>query len=188
MRMNCKAISFSAILALLIASFSAIVIRGYAAVAAEPGRFPAIPATSLDNAKLQLPQDFSGQMNLVIVSFAREQQQQVDTWIPAAQKIQAAHPKFSYYELPTMSWENLVYRWWFNSALRSNTTNPELRSRILTVYVAKSKFRKSLGILNEKDIVALLVDRTGKIYWRADGACTDQNKLALMAALTAAGI
>ena len=36
---------------------------------------------------MNLPADFAGQFNLVIISFAREQQQEVDSWIPAARKI-----------------------------------------------------------------------------------------------------
>ena len=152
------------------------------------GQFPATQATSLDKRKFHLPQDFSGQMNLVVISFAREQQHQVDTWIPAAQKIQSAHSKFSYYELPTMSSENLLYRWWFDAALRSNTTDNDLRSRILTAYVNKHKFRMSLRIANEHRVVAILVNQTGKVFWRADGSCTEQDKAELLAVLQASGI
>lgn len=152
---------------------------------AQTARFPGIQATSLDNARLHLPQDFSGQLNLVVVSFAREQQHDVDGWIPAAREIQTKHPKFSYYELPTMSSENLLYRWWFDAALRNNTNDHDLRNRTLTAYVNKHKFLKALGIANEKQVVAMLVDRTGKIYWRANGNCTEEEKLSLMQALAA---
>jgi hypothetical protein len=149
----------------------------------QPGQFPAIQATSLDGAKLHLPQEFSGQLNLVVISFAREQQQQVDTWIPAARKIQAAHSEFNYYELLTMSRVNLLSRWWFQGSLRSDTTDKDLRSRILVAYVSKHKFRESLHIANEKKIVAALVDRTGKIYWREDGVCTPEKTEALLGIL-----
>jgi hypothetical protein len=154
----------------------------------EPDQFPAIQATSLDNAKLHLPQDFSGQMNLVIISFAREQQQEVDTWIPATRQLQSAHSQLNYYELSTMSRENLLYRWWFNAALRSDTADKNLRSRILTAYVSKRKFLESLHIPNEKQVVAILVDRTGKVFWRTDGACTGEKTTALQAALAANGL
>jgi hypothetical protein len=157
------------------------------AAAAQVGEFPAIPATSLDGAKLHLPQNFAGKLNLVVISFAREQQTQVDTWTPVARQIQSDHSNFSYYELPTTARENLLYRWWFDSALRSNSTDKDLRSRTLTAYVSKHSFEKALHIANEKNVVALLVDRAGKIYWRADGACTDQTKISLQAALAANG-
>jgi hypothetical protein len=152
------------------------------------GQFPAIQATSLNNAKFHLPQDFAGRLNLVVISFAREQQQEVDTWVAVAQQIQSAHKDFSYYELPTTSREDLLYRWWFDAALRSNTTNKELRSRILTAYVSKHKFYKTLHIANEKQVVPVLVDRSGKVYWRAEGACTAEARLALQSAIAANGV
>jgi ATP10 protein len=154
---------------------------------ADVGQFPAIQARSLDGAHPNLPAEFSGQLNLVIVSFAREQQHEVDSWIPAARQIESAHAKFRYYELPTMSRENMLYRWWFDEALRSNTTDKNLRSRILTAYVNKRAFRKSLHIANEKQAVAILVDPKGQVYWRADGPYKEQDMAAILAVLAANG-
>ncbi|MFZ1942214.1 MAG: hypothetical protein WBG23_15585 [Acidobacteriaceae bacterium] len=136
---------------------------------------------------MNLPADFAGQLNLVIISFAREQQQEVDSWVPAARKIESAHSQFRFYELPTMSRENLLYRWWFDEALRSNTTDKDLRSRILTAYVNKRTFKKSLDIENEKRVVAILVDPKGHVYWRADGSYNDAGTAALLSALAAHG-
>ena len=150
--------------------------------------FPAIQATSLDDARSGSAGKLSGQLNLVIISFAREQQQEVDTGFRRRGKSNPAHNKFRYYELPTMSQENLLYRWWFDAALRSNTTDKDLRSRILTAYVGKHGFKQSLHIANEKRVVAILVDQKGRVYWRADGSYTDQEMPALLALLTANGV
>lgn len=160
-----------------------------ASVARAPalGRFPAIQAMNLNRAKLRLPQDFSGQFDFVLVSFAREQQQEVDSWIPAARLAQSTHKNFGYYELSAMPPENILSRWWFDAALRSDTADSDLRPRILTAFLNRHKFRASLRIANEKQVVALLVDRAGKVYWRADGPSTAENRLALFSALAAAG-
>jgi hypothetical protein len=157
------------------------------APAATPGQFPSIQATSLDSVHMNLPADFSGRLNLVILSFAREQQDEVDSWVQPARKIESTHNQFRFYELPTMSRQNLLYRWWFDQALRSNTTDKDLRSRILTAYVNKHSFKKSLKIEDEKKIIAILVDRNGQVYWRADGSYTDANMAALLSVLTAHG-
>ena len=151
------------------------------------GKFSAIQATSLDRTHMHLPANFPGQLNLVIISFAREQQQAVDTWIPAARKIESAHGQFRFYELTTMSRENLLYRWWFDESLRSNTTDKDMRSRILTAYVNKRAFKKSLQIENEKRVVAILVDPKGTVYWRGDGSCADSDMSALLSVLAAHG-
>ncbi|MES2223091.1 MAG: hypothetical protein V4587_19230 [Acidobacteriota bacterium] len=151
------------------------------------GQFPPIAATSLDGTHISLPGNFQGQLNLVVISFAREQQKEVDSWIPAARKVEVAHPRFRFYELPIMSRENLLYRWWFDESLRSNTTEKDLRSRILTAYVNKHNFRKSLDIKNEKRVVAILVDPNGRVYWRSDGSYEDADLPALSMILTAHG-
>jgi hypothetical protein len=149
------------------------------------GQFPSIQATSLDGLHMKLPDEFSGRLILVIVSFAREQQHQVDSWIPAASKIESAHSQFRYYELPTMSRENFLYRWWFDQALRSNTSDRALRSRILTAYVNKHSFKKSLDIKSEKRAVALLIDPKGQVYWRADGPYKSADTQAILSVLAA---
>jgi hypothetical protein len=151
------------------------------------GQFPSIQATSLDGQHMKLPTEFSGQLNLVIISFAREQQHEVDSWIAAASKIESGHSQFRYYELPTMSRENFLYRWWFDEALRSNTTDKALRSRILTAYVNKHSFKKFLDIKSEKRVVALLVDPKGQVYWRADGPYKSEDTQAILSVLATRG-
>ncbi len=173
---------------LILCILPAVFLRGATTDARNLGQFPAIQATSLDNAKLHLPKDFSGQLNLVVICFAREQQQEVDTWISAARQLHAAHRNFSYYELPTTSREDLLYRWWFDAALRTDTADKDMRSRILTAYVSKHNFHKTLDINNEKRVVAVLVDQSGKVYWRAEGSCTEEAKLALQSTLAANGV
>ena len=158
------------------------------AVRADLGSFPKVEATSLAKAHFQIPKDFAGELNLVILSFAREQQQDVDSWLPAAQQLESQHPKLRYYELPTTTRENLLYRWWLSSSLRSNNTDVALQSRTLPLYVNKREFRRALKIRNEKQIVTLLVDRSGRILWRADGEFTADKNQSLTEALATNGM
>jgi len=155
------------------------------AAATDMGHFPAVTATSLNKTHFALPAGFGGKINLVMISFAREQQQQVDSWLPTARQMEQQHADLRYYELPTTARENLLYRWWFNSALRSNNTDPALDGRILTLYVNKGQFRQSLRIPNEKKIAVLLVDRAGNVLWQAEGNFTADKGLALTTALIA---
>ncbi len=174
---------------LAICFFPTLIAHGtQSAAAPDPGHFPTIQATSLDSARLNLPQGFSGKLNLVVISFAREQQREVDTWVQVAQQIQQTHRQVVYYELPTMSRENILTRWWFNSALRSDTTDKNLRGHILTAYVNKRKFLQSLHIASQKQAVAILVDQTGRVFWQASGPSTEQMKQSLQSALTANGV
>lgn len=149
------------------------------------GQFPSIQAKSLDGKQFHLPQDFGGQVNLVIVSFAREQQHIVDSWVPAAREMEAAHLNLRYYEIPAMSRQNFFYRWWFDAALRSNTVDTQLRTRILTAYVNMHTFLASLHIKNEKNVTVLLIDHSGRVLWQTAGLYTAEKQASLDATLTA---
>lgn len=139
---------------------------------------------SLDKAKVNLPQDLEGKLNLLLISFEPEQQKDVDTWLPAAQALQHSDFNFRWYQLPVSARENFVFRWWENSSMRTDESDPETWHWIVPLYVNKNEFRRTLQIPNEHDVVALLVDKQGHVLWRSSGSMTPQKRLSLLAAGT----
>jgi hypothetical protein len=151
----------------------------------KPAVFPAISSYSLDKAKVNLPGDLAGQNNLLLISFEPEQQKEIDTWMPFAQALQHTNFNFRWYRLPVSARENFIFRWWENSSMRSEETDPETWPWIVPLYVNKDEFRSALQIPNEREIVALLVDRQGHVLWRASGGFTPVSRASLTSALTA---
>src|SRR5271165_1858976 len=152
----------------------------------KPVIFPAITSYSLDKAKVNLPGELAGQVNLLLISFEPEQQKEIDTWMTLAQALQHTNFNFRWYRLPVAERENFIFRWWENSSMRSEETDPETWPWIVPLYVNKDEFRKVLQIPNEREIVALLVDKQGHVLWRASGALTPINRTSLTSALAAA--
>lgn len=148
--------------------------------------FPAISTYSLDKAKVNLPADFEGKVNLLLISFEPEQAKDIDSWMPLAQALQHMNFEFRYYRLPVSNPENLLYRWWDSSSLRSVETDPETWHWIIPLYTNKDAFRRSLNIAGEKEIVAMLVDKNGHVLWKASGRLTSEKKSSLIAAVGAA--
>jgi len=148
--------------------------------------FPTITSYGLDKAKVNFPADLAGQTNLLLISFEPEQQKEIDTWLPLAQALQHTNFNFRWYRLPVSERENFVFRWWENSSMRSDETDPETWPWIVPLYVNKEEFRSALQIQNEHEIVALLVDKQGHVSWRASGPLTPANRASLTSALTAA--
>lgn len=146
--------------------------------------FPGIMSYSLDKAKVNLPQDLEGKLNLLLISFEPEQQKDVDTWLPVAQALQHSDFNFRWYRLPVAAKENFVFRWWENSSMRTDESDPETWHWIIPLYVNKDEFRHTLQIPNEHDVVALLVDKQGHVLWRSSGVMTPQKRLSLLAAGT----
>ena len=135
-------------------------------------RFPTVTGSNLQRQKLTLPQDFQGEQNLVFIAFQQWQQAQVDTWIPFARQLEATHSGVRYYELPTIRRLNALSRTFVNEGMRAGIPDPVARERTITLYLDKIAFRRDVQLPGEEDIHVLLVDRQGRVLWRAEGSFT----------------
>jgi hypothetical protein len=153
-----------------------------AGVAQTRGTLPPLTGYNLNKQKVRLPKGMAGQEDLLLISFAPEQQKDVDSWLEAGQALQHASFQFHYYELPVEGRENFVFRWWDTSSLRSNETDPQSWPWIVPLFVDRGKLMRELEIPNAQQVVALLVNRQGQILWRASGPMTPDKRAALMAA------
>ncbi len=147
------------------------------------GRFPQLQAYNLEKRLLNLPGDFEGSRNLLLVAFQREQQAQVDTWLREMKRFEEFDPGFRYYELPTIQSPNRLLRWIIDTGMRRGIPDPKARARTITLYIDKAPFLKALGIADEKRIYCFLVDRTGRVLWRTEGVFEESKGLSLRDAL-----
>jgi hypothetical protein len=137
-------------------------------------KLPTVTAYALDKAKRTLPADFSSPLNLLILSFERDQQDAVESWLPVAKQ-----PNVELWVLPISSRQDVLYRWWLNSSMRSSLPPNQPQHSTVPLYINKSQFLKSLGISSEKQIVVLITDKSGQVLWRREGAATDDKKASL---------
>ena len=141
--------------------------------------FPSVTSYGLDKEKVTLPADFAGPLNLLILSFEREQEKDADSWVPMMQQLGQANPGFHAYLLPVFPKENILYRWWLNTSLRSSSPSENLWRWTIPLYVNKTDFRHQLQIRDELQVVVLLADKTGKILWRGAGPYNDDKRAAI---------
>jgi hypothetical protein len=151
----------------------------------QPATFPSITSYSLDKEKITLPGELQGQIDLLLLSFRAEQQNDINSWMPAAQALQHLNFQFRYYQLPVAEKENAIFRWWETSSMRSDQSDPEALRWIVPIWVDRRKFFQDIAIPNDKQVVVLLVDRQGKVLWRSSGPLTPDKRTALM---NAAGV
>jgi hypothetical protein len=137
-------------------------------------QFPTVTGSNLQRSKLTLPQDFQGELNLVLIAFQQWQQTQVDTWIPFARQLEETHPGVRYYELPTIQQLNVLVRTFINEGMRAGLPDPVVRERTITLYLDKDEFRQALQLPHEDHIYVLLLDRQGQVLWRAEGDFTPE--------------
>ncbi len=149
--------------------------------------FPTVTSDALDKQRITLPAGLEGEANLLLLSFSREQSNQLESWTAPAQALQHTNMHFHAYRIPVADPANALFRWWANASLKSEETDPQLWHWEVPIYVDKDAFRDQLGIADERSVVALLVDRSGRILWRATGTSTAESRAALMAAVTTPG-
>jgi hypothetical protein len=146
-------------------------------------QFPAVTGSNLQRKQLNLPQDFQGEQNLVLIAFQQWQQSQVDTWIPFARRLEETHPELRYYELPTIQRRNALARTLLNEGMRAGIPDQVARERTITLYLDKRAFREALQLPGDDDIHVLLLDRQGRVRWQAEGAFTAEKGESLAATL-----
>jgi hypothetical protein len=145
--------------------------------------FPVVSGFNLNRQELELPRDFGGELNLVIVAFKQHQQLTVNTWIPFAQEIEGRFPGFIYYELPTIYEMPGISRTFINEGMRAGIPDQTARERTITLYLDKEGFKSALDIPNENDIYLLLVEQNGNILWRTTGEYTENKASELFKAV-----
>ena len=81
--------------------------------------FPVVNGSNLRREKITLPQDFEGQFNLTFIAFQQWQQEEVNSWIPLAEKLEEQFPGLVYYELPTIRSLGTFSRFFINEGMRA---------------------------------------------------------------------
>jgi hypothetical protein len=133
------------------------------------GRFPRVEGANLEGRRFALPADFDGALDVVVVAFQREQQRDVDGWLPFLKRLAAERSDLRVYELPTLGRRYRPIRPIIDGGMRRGIPDAAVRAATVTLYVDKSSFRRALHLGDEDRIYVVLVDRAGRVYWRADG-------------------
>jgi hypothetical protein len=138
-------------------------------------RFPIVSGKNLLRENKQLPGDFEGILNVILIAFEQYQQYDVETWLPVLSDLESRFPGLQHYELPTISSRGRLAQWWIDEAMRAGIPNAEIREHTITLYLDKTAFREALEIDNERLIVVLLLDSQGNILWRCRGRWDAEN-------------
>ena len=139
------------------------------------GRFPSVEGSNLEGERFNLPSGFKGELNVVLVAFQRDQQADVDTWMPFLKSLGETHPALRVYELPTLGRRYRMMRPFIDGGMRRGIPDRAVREATITLYIDKSPFREALKLGDEDRIYVLLVDREGRVLWRTEGLFNDSS-------------
>ncbi|MCG8353057.1 MAG: hypothetical protein MI924_35275 [Chloroflexales bacterium] len=131
--------------------------------------FPNLQARNLERRNFNLPQDFEGERNIVLMAFQRWHQSLVDSWIPPLKALQERQPELYIYELPILSSIYVLGRSFIDGGMAFAIPDKRVRETTLTVYTDVKQVLRALQIPNTETINIFLVDRAGQIFWRGEG-------------------
>ncbi len=142
--------------------------------ASKSGFFPNLSGIDLEGKMRELPQAFDKKINIVVVAFKREQQENVNGWIKVADEIMLKNSDVGFYELPVIyelgSWK----RSFINNGMRRGVVGEQARKRTITVYTDRQKFFEMMK-MEENKIYLLVIDSSGKIKQKIEGDATEIN-------------
>jgi hypothetical protein len=128
-------------------------------------------AESLARERKELPKDFPGRLNVVVVAFRQDQVGLLASWEPFLEELEGEHGELKYYELPTLSSSYSPIRWWIDGGMRGGSRDQKARERTITLYTNKRNFKKALSLQSEDTIHVMLLAE-GVVVWRAEGEHT----------------
>jgi ATP synthase subunit 10 len=146
-------------------------------------RFPHLAARDLEGRARELPRDFSGAANLVIVAFRRQQQSMVDSWVAWFEAIAPEYPALRCYEVPVIATRWSPARPVIDGGMAQAVRAQEARRRTLTAYTDVRRVTDALAIDDTDTVTVLLIDADGRLRWRTSGPVTEHTGAALLAAL-----
>ena len=155
----------------------ALLLCGYAGAQEVLATFPEVSGSNLEEQEYTLPQDFEGELNLVLVAFTQGQQAQVDTWLSYAEELDTEGLRV--YELPVLGRSYRLLRSVIDGGMRSGISDPVARARTITLYGDKPAFMEALNMPSERTIYALLVNAAGEVLWQVDGEHTREKAAGL---------
>jgi hypothetical protein len=165
---------------LLFAALLALVAHTLGARAGDAlSELPSAEVEALDRNVFTVPDAFSGNANLVVMSFARDQSDALDAWYEAGDGVAGVTP----YRLLLMGGVPRAVRGIVEKAMRKAVPGSDAQSRYLLYYGDGDAYLEQLGLTDTSQVLVMLVDGTGRARWTHRGPVDDDALSALRAAV-----
>lgn len=132
-------------------------------------RFPTVSGETLSGNTVTLPDFFSGQYNLVILPFDREQQEDVVNWLPFVQALQGQYDGLAYYSIGALPDVAAPVRLMISGGMRL-AVEPAVQEVAVLLYLEDQQaFADALNISSLEQTQLLILDEQGDVLWQTSG-------------------
>lgn len=142
-------------------------------------RFPIVSGDTLNGETVQMPDFFTGDYNLVIVPFDREQQEAVIDWLPIMQELQTQYDGLAYYSIGALPDVSSGIRLLISGGMRLALDNDVRDVSVLLYLQDQQAFADSLNISSLDASQLLILNPDGEVIWQTDGTYSEASVQAL---------
>lgn len=137
-------------------------------------KFPTVMGTNLLGTAYDLPQDFAGANNLVVISFDEDQTVRAEGWLPLARELAEQNPDFAYYSLPTLKAMTPLVRGIITGGMNVVIPDEQLREITIMLFLDDlDAFLSGLSINDTSQLHLFLLNPAGEVVWQASGDYSD---------------
>jgi hypothetical protein len=138
------------------------------AVTAAPGdQLPDLAGETLAKTKIAWPKDFPTDRVLLLVSFGRDMQAEVDAWDAALTPLRS--DTLAIFNTPLIPNPGAIVRGFITGGMRSIYKDESARARMVPLYVDEKKIFPRLGITERATPLILVYTRDGRELGRVQG-------------------
>jgi len=151
--------------------------------------FPSVSGRLLSGRTMSLPDDLHGEIGVLIATWDFTARDEVAQWAREVLERYALLPGIQVYQVAMVSGVGPILRKYINRAMRQGTPGPE-HEHTLFIYGDLRGLRGQLdtAVTAELSASVFLIDRSGRLAWRADGPPTLMNLVSLRKALADHGV
>ncbi len=136
-------------------------------------RFPSVIGDTLNGETVTLPDFFTGEYNLVIVPFDREQQEGVLEWLPFVEELQSEYNGLAYYSVGALPDLPAGVRLMISGGM-SFALDTAVRDVSILLYLEDQElFANSLSASTLDATQLLMLNSDGEVIWQAQGTYSD---------------
>lgn len=145
------------------------------------GFMPKLSAEDLNERAINLPTQLPAEKTLVLMPFTQDQQAEVNTWVAG---MGLTTSSLAWIETPVIDPPNAFVRAMINGGMRRGIPDTRMRERTITLYTDGVALRRAMGLSSDgKTMVAMVLDRSGKVLVQVAGSHTPEKAKLLLAGM-----
>ena len=135
-------------------------------------KFPKVSGRDAEGNRVHLPVDFEGDPTLVLITFRWQQRSLARSWREFATELEERYDRFEFCELHVTGRGSGMTPPVLSGGMRPDPAPGSMDEHSILLFVDRDHFRRSLGLLGETSVYALLID-DGYVVRQAAGMVTE---------------